>query len=458
MKTFLFPIETTARELDHKILMAAKVCSPDSQIIVGDQQYVRILSFFLKGGVFYGKHLFGKPKFSDTAYYKRLKNNSFNVVHLNEEGAVWPGNNEIWQNLLINAERPSVLSNNDYFITWGNWQKSFHESHEKIEANVIATGHPRFDLYREDYRSYFDDETKKLKNKFGDFILINTSFSYSNNGEGGVDFIFKPTLSYDVNCKSDRVYRFNRWRNQMVSMAEIVNLINEIALEFPDKNIILRPHPSECTKYYKDIFQNIENVFVIYEGPATPWILASDLLIHNGCTTAIEATLAGKRVVNFKTSNNDESSDVYLASVCGVTLSSVKQVVDYVNSENANVSQPDDILANQLFNNFSKKDTANEVCDILKKAEQGINVSSIKFSGILFLLSSIVFYAYKYTKKFYLLFSGKGDKYKDYKKRFETLEKNKVERKFELINKILESNAKVTSFFGHGFVVRNERK
>ncbi|WP_199527040.1 surface carbohydrate biosynthesis protein [Pseudoalteromonas sp. bablab_jr004] len=458
MKTFLFPIETTARELDHKILMAAKIAGENNQVIIGDQQYIRILSFFLKGGVFYGKHLFGKPKFSDTTYYKRLKDRKFNIVHLNEEGAVWPGGESVWKNLLLNAERPSVLSKSDYMLTWGEWQKEFNCSYEKVEANIIATGHPRFDLYSQKYRNFFKDDIQKLESEFGKFILVNTSFSYSNNGEGGVKFIFKPTISYNVSSPDDRIYRFNRWRNQMVSMAEIVNLINEIALEFPDKKIILRPHPSECTNYYKEIFQNIDNVHVIYEGPATPWILASDLLIHNGCTTAIEATLAGKRVINFKALNSDEGSDVYLANVCGYTLNTVDAVLDFINNQDNEIHAPKDELANKLFVNFSKNNTSEKVKEILLTSANEVDNSNIAFKPLIFMMSAFVFYVYKYAKKMYLLLTGKKDKYKDYKKRFEVFERDHIDRKFKLMNQILKTRAKVTSLFGHGFVVNNENK
>ena len=38
---------------------------------------------------------------------------------------------------------------------------------------------------------------------------------------------------------------------------------------------------------------------VIYEGSVLPWILASDVLIHNSCTTGLEAYLLGRPVVAY---------------------------------------------------------------------------------------------------------------------------------------------------------------
>ena len=156
MSNFLFPIETTARELDHKIYMGIKSLKKGRKIYIGDQQVIRNISFFVKGGVFYGKHLFGKPRFSDTRYYERLKKRCFNIVHLNEEGAVWPGKEDVWRSMLEQAERPSKLDKNDILATWGEWQKKFNLSREPVQASIVATGHPRFDLYSQKFREYFD--------------------------------------------------------------------------------------------------------------------------------------------------------------------------------------------------------------------------------------------------------------------------------------------------------------
>lgn len=455
MRIYLFPIETTARELDHKVLMATKVIDKNIQVIVGDQQYIRILSFFLKGGVFFGKHLFGKPKFSDRGYFNRLKKNFFNIVHLNEEGAVWPGEEDTWEKLMISSERPSVLHPEDYLVTWGEWQKRFNLSYERPQAQIIATGHPRFDLYRKAYSCYFKNETNQLLEEFGDFILVNTSFSYSNNGEGGTEFIFKKTLSYDTSNESDRFYRFGRWYNQMLSMASIVKLINELSLKFPKKVIVLRPHPSEDTGYYESIFQNIDNVKVIYQGSVTPWLLASKLVIHNGCTTAIEATLAGKPVINFNPSAADESSNVYLASVCGTTFSSIEDIINYIENDELSVEIPDDLLANDLFENFTEHNSADRVAIILDRA---MPENSSDFPGLnrfTFFISKLAFFSYLIAKRVYYFSRGENKKYVDYKKRFETFERYNIDSKLNSMSQILSKKVKMKSFFSHGFVVEN---
>jgi surface carbohydrate biosynthesis protein len=456
MSNFLFPIETTARELDHKILMAVMAANSGRKIFVGDQQIIRTLSFILKGGVFYGKHLFGKPKFSDKKYYKRLKYRNFKIVHLNEEGAVWPGGEPEWKSILKQCERPSQLTEDDYLATWGNWQKEFNESYEPTSAKIVITGHPRFDLYSKKYLDYFSNETNKLKEEYGDFILVNTAFSYSNNGEGGAKFIFKPNIAYDVNNDAHRKYRFKRWKQQMFSLADIVDLVNNIALKYPDKKIILRPHPSEDTQYYRDIFQNIRNVKVIYQGAVTPWILACKILIHNGCTTAIEATLAKKPVINYST-NSDPSFDVYLANICGSKMGTVDDVLFYLSrvyNEEVNISMPVDEKANDLFYNFQSNNTALKVLDLLNLAAKKVNENKINsLSTFQFNLLTFSHKYYLFFKYSYLSFKGRRKDRVDYRKRFELFSHNDIQERVERMAVILGKEVKVTLINKYLFVV-----
>ncbi len=456
MSNFLFPIETTARELDFKIMMSVLMAKKDRTIYVGDQQFIRTLSKVLKGGVFYGKHLFGKPMFSDKKYYTRLKERNFKIVHLNEEGAVWPGGEKEWEYLMKQSERPSVLEKDDFMAVWGEWQKNFDESYEKVEATIEVTGHPRFDLYNEKYKSYFANETEQLTKKYGDYILVNTAFSYANNGEDGVNFIFKPTISYNSKDIDHRKYRFTRWKNQMFSVADIVNLINEISLKHPDKKIILRPHPSENTDYYKAIFQNIDNVFVIYNGAVAPWILGCKLLIHNGCTTAIEATLANKPVINYS-SNGDKDFDIYLANICGVTLSDTKEALDYIDKVYDNkvkVIVPNDEKANKLFYNFQSSDTASLNKKLLEKADNLVETNNIQsLSNVLLKLLSIYHKIYLFLKYSYFFFKGKYKNYLDYKKRFVGFDNEVVEKVKRMAN-LLDIDVEVVLVSKHLFYVK----
>tara|TARA_B110000211_G_scaffold184861_1_gene209653 strand:- start:5276 stop:6661 length:1386 start_codon:yes stop_codon:yes gene_type:complete len=458
MSNFLFPIETTARELDHKILMAILSAKKNRKVYIGDQQIIRTISYFIKGGVYYGKHLFGKPSFSDTKYYHRIKNNNFKLVHLNEEGAVWAGESKDWQSTLKQCERPSVLNVDDYMAVWGEWQKNFNMSYESPDVSICVTGHPKFDLYRTKYRSYFKSESDALIKKYGDFILINTAFSLSNNGKGGEKFIFEPKISYNSENIQHRNYLFGDWENQMHSMASIVSLINKLSLEFPDKKIIIRPHPSEDTTYYEKIFQNINNIKVLYKGSVTPWILACSILIHNGCTTSIEASLAQKPVINF-TSKEKSRYEVYLAGVCGYKTSKVNCVIEKINEFYSNgiwdfPYVPEDELSNNLFHNFSEKNAAYKVLKLLEEADENIKADQVfRLNWFMLGLTGTLHRAYLLLKFSYMMFKGKRSNVTDYLKRFEKFDKKDIEKKVQKMSDILGIKVKVTHQNSYLFII-----
>ena len=69
--------------------------------------------------------------------------------------------------------------------------------------------------------------------------------------------------------------------------------------------IIVRPHPSESFSIYNDIAAKCERVKVISEGNVIPWLLASKTLVHNGCTTGLEAYALGVPAISYLSTFNE---------------------------------------------------------------------------------------------------------------------------------------------------------
>ena len=459
---FLFPIETTARELDYKVLVAVAAAQKNRSIIIGEQQLIRNLSFFLKCGVFFGKHLFGKHKFSDQNYYNRLKRNHFSVVHLNEEGAIWPGSEEDWKRIMLYDERPSVLSETDFLLEWGRFQYDFYSNLEPHTTNIRVTGHPRFDLLKPKYNAYYDREVREIKEKFKNYVLINTSTSFSNNGTGGNKFTFKKTMFYDPANKEQRRFRFGKWARQSRDMTNVIELINELSSSRPEKTFIIRPHPSENTDFYTQIFQNINNVKVIYDGSAVPWMLGCDALIHISSTTAIEAALASKPVINYKPDGNSEY-DVRIANIVGSTCKTPDEVQNCLNQiENGAYRASSDelpIYAKELLENFEGY-SIQRILKILDEAEEAIMQTSIKKSGLnlkfLVRFLAVANSLYLFFKYSYLSLLGRWSDYIDFKKRFQPLNLNQLKEKVKSSEMLLGKKVRITYVNKYLFLIECE--
>jgi hypothetical protein len=97
--------------------------------------------------------------------------------------------------------------------------------------------------------------------------------------------------------------------------------------EFPNTKIVVRPHPSEDHAFYRTVLRELPNVEVNHEGSVIPWLLATRALIHDGCTTGIEAALAGVPTVVFK-SISEPALNLYLPNVVGRKCTTEDAVMD----------------------------------------------------------------------------------------------------------------------------------
>jgi hypothetical protein len=77
---------------------------------------------------------------------------------------------------------------------------------------------------------------------------------------------------------------------QTYDMKATFKLIELFGQYSPNQKVLIRPHPVENLDTYIRFSRKYSNVEVVSnQGSARPWILASDVLIHTGCTTGTEA-------------------------------------------------------------------------------------------------------------------------------------------------------------------------
>ena len=76
-------------------------------------------------------------------------------------------------------------------------------------------------------------------------------------------------------------------------------MVKYLALKYPKKQIIVRPHPTEDIDKIKNNFKDLTNVNVILKYEAAPWIICAENFIHSGCSTAYIALLNNKLPISF---------------------------------------------------------------------------------------------------------------------------------------------------------------
>lgn len=326
----LFPIETINREVDFRLILAVMCLKPGRRVYIGEMNRINRLIPQLKGGVYVGKHIFYRPPQAPDVlrFYDALKRNAFSLVYLQEEGAIYPGREPEWERSLdwITEHSLAFCGPDDLICNWGQFQSDYYARKlPRLSGCMRTTGHPRFDLYKPKYRSYYSSEIKDIQERFGQYVLINTNLTLANNSLGH-HRTFSNAYGYKADVWESRRVMVRSWAHSVRVMAGMVSLVHRLAHEYPEVSFILRPHPSEDLDYYRIVFNGIKNIHVIHEGPVGPWIMGAGALIHDGCTTAVEAHIAEIPIINYKSVEEPEF-DLVIPNEFGLRCTEETEVI-----------------------------------------------------------------------------------------------------------------------------------
>jgi len=294
----ILPIETKARELDAKTFIACAAAEAGFRVLLGEQNsLLRRLSQLPRG--FYLDKSIAPLKL---ASFARLKKLGFRVLAWCEEGLVYRDRDAY----LHERVSPQAFDDVEACFAWGQVQAADVKSAvNNVPARIFETGNPRFDLLRPGLRELYRSDAEALRTRFGDFILINTNFARYNHYFGRDKTMGILKTRGLVRHEQDEAF-FRGWIDFLGEVFQsFEEMLPRLAKAFPDRNIVLRPHPSENHDTWRKIAAGIPNVQVIYEGGVIPWLLASELSIHNSCTTGLEGALMGKPALAYRKARSE---------------------------------------------------------------------------------------------------------------------------------------------------------
>ncbi len=173
------------------------------------------------------------------------------------------------------------------------WGKKMEEVWNKYDlgcANDIV-GLPRFDFYHDSFRGFENNFLPKSILEKKHMVLLNTKVAVANPKYLSIEE--EKNLYRQMGLKDLEIEMHYELGKQ--SIEENVKLAGRIEKE-TDIGLVLRPHPHENQKTYKDLFvrAGLSKAEVHLNGNITPWISHSVAVIHRHCTTAIEAVIANK--------------------------------------------------------------------------------------------------------------------------------------------------------------------
>jgi hypothetical protein len=181
--------------------------------------------------------------------------------------------------------------------------------------SIHITGTPRSDMLRPEIHPFYENEAAELRRTYGNFILVNTNFNHVN--AFGPDMnLFVPSDKPLKNRKfgrsargMSRAYAEGFHIHKQALFEEFQRLIPELDMAFPEHTIIVRPHPTENQEAYQAIAARCARVKVTNAGNVVPWLMAARALVHNGCTTGVEAYAMRVPAISYRATVNDYYDD-----------------------------------------------------------------------------------------------------------------------------------------------------
>jgi surface carbohydrate biosynthesis protein len=347
MKLYI-TVETTSRELEAKTLLACCAAVSGFDVVIGLEDMVRRLCRFSKPGIFLDKSLHSEYPL----IFKKLKKAGYIIAVSDEEGLVVV--DKQYCNFGIGE---GVSKNVDMIFAWGEMHKNLiYKAIPEYSGVVIEAGNPRMDILDADLRRIFDPKVQEIKNKYGDFILINTRYGFANNVVGGGEYK-KKILRGEFGDKIN--YLLSYYAFEAALWDEFLQMTVALSRRYPDRSIILRPHPSESIEKWQEALYGLDNVKVVREGNVHPWILASDLLIHNGCSTAIEALLLDVPCVSYRPILSEEC-DIFLPNSVSFNAYDIERLYKFIEDPFLHTTEDQkkewmDILKNYIVSISGKK-------------------------------------------------------------------------------------------------------
>lgn len=327
-KALLFPVETTVRELDYRIILGCMCCRGDNQVFIGNHTDIYELGKRLRHALYVGKNLLNVSPARQTVCYEDFKQAEGRMIHLDEEGALFPGGEEAWKATLDLRLKPSWLRSEDYLCTWGEFQRRHYLAKESsIQDHILATGHPRLNLAHAYYAPFYETETEAIRRKFGRFVLVNTNFSFGNHGVHSAAMLKDKRV--DPEDRVRRNHYLDAYAHCAGKLPVFLQLASRISDAFPDMKVVFRPHPSENPAVYEAMAEYIPRMTVAQGGSLVAWLHAAEFLVHAGCTTAIEGMVAGTRIINFQPLEGEDHVQ-QVPNLVGVKTRTLAEVVEVI--------------------------------------------------------------------------------------------------------------------------------
>ena len=288
MTNLYLPITSQPRELDAKLLLALVARERGITPLLGYKTTFRARLPNLDPGVYLSHNARDQAKFNDG-----IAAMGHQIYALDEEALV-----RQTDEIFLKKHPRNAFDDVHRVLCWGEDDaEMWARSDIKPACGTTVVGNPRMDLLRPELAGYFEERVAELRATYGDYVLLNTNFPTVNNVTpqgGGVRM-----KSWALDERGQQIEQ-EFLSNKRAMFEATLALIEPLARAIAPLSLVLRPHPNEDHAPWEDAAAELDNVHVVFEGGVVPWLIGARALVHNNCTTAVEAAVAGTPILNFR--------------------------------------------------------------------------------------------------------------------------------------------------------------
>ena len=291
------PIEEGKRELDARLILAGYLLQRGVTVVIGQQWLFGHNFMKLPRGVILLKSFNNIPAEHAAVFTK----NGFICIALDEEAL---GLSDI--DYMARDISPVIGRVCEDLLCQGLTHREATLRKIGRSFNILSiVGNARADLLDRRFMAVFEEEVEALRQDLGRFVLFNTNLGFAHNSWTPKQYeqlllrtgwlagdLSKDTLYADLVKRDDG--------NRQLT----IDVVQGFARRNPDRRIIVRPHPMERPDGWSGLFDDLENVVVQRGGNHLAMLLASDLLLHTGCTTGLEARLMNRPAIAIRSDAN----------------------------------------------------------------------------------------------------------------------------------------------------------
>lgn len=303
--SLIIPVENQVRELDAKLLLACAAARRGLSSLIGPRLELdfRIASF--PRSIYLSKSMTARS----IKMFRIMRKLGHEIVAWDEEALVHMEPEAYFNRRMA----PISIAYVSALFAWGQESAELLRKYPELPVGtpIHITGNPRCDLLRPEMHAYFKDEAEEYRKVHGEFILVNTNFGDVNAFVPALQ-LFLPAGRAGQEPRVGgaavgltREYAEGLRDHKQAIFEDFKRVIPALEKSFPHHTIVVRPHPTENPRIYHEIASHCERVRVTTEGNVIAWLLAAKALVHNGCTTGVEAYVMGAPAIAYQATLNE---------------------------------------------------------------------------------------------------------------------------------------------------------